>query len=331
MFAWRAKLGKQQEVRADLLKRIPPIQNVKELDQAQAQSYAMFANMFVELGDLDSAEKIYSDLAARNPVYVYDLARFLGEHRDPDQCFAKLNEIYSPDRIPELLSVAMTVVRDRRDKVGDKFDAQIQGWLDTGAPRKPGFDCAAHRASRFVRLAEKVRRFRRRLSQDADPQRVGRHSAGRRAQQPGLPAGPRYLRQGTGSDDPLKLIQEATDIMGPNSDILDTRAVVLISQKQYEPAIQALELSVTDTPTASKYYHKAVAHLGAGENRAAVEAWQKAEELGLGRDSLNRMEYEQFDEMKKKIDKIRNPSVTRRIAEESMMIGFTTSTTRISP
>ena len=87
------------------------------------------------------------------------------------------------------------------------------------------------------------------------------HSPGRRAQQPGLPAGPRYLRQGHGSDDPLKLIQEATEIMGPNSDILDTRAVVLISQKQYEPAIQALELSVTDTPTASKYYHKAVAHL----------------------------------------------------------------------
>ena len=97
----------------------------------------MFANMLVELGDLDSAEKIYSDLAARNPVYVYDLARFLGEHRDPEQCFAKLNEIYSPDRIPELLSVAMTVVRDRRDKVGDKFDAQIQGWLDTGLRENP--------------------------------------------------------------------------------------------------------------------------------------------------------------------------------------------------
>ena len=109
----------------------------------------------------------------------------------------------------------------------------------------------------------------------------------------------------------MKLVQEAAEIMGPNSDILDTRAVVLISQKKYKRAIQDLELSVTDNPTASKYYHKAVAHLRAGQNRAAVEAWEKAEGLGLTRESLNRMEFEQYDEMKAKIDQIRKPSVTQ--------------------
>jgi tetratricopeptide (TPR) repeat protein len=84
---------------------------------------------------------------------------------------------------------------------------------------------------------------------------------------------------------------------------------VLMSQKQYKAAIKDLELSVTDNPTASKYYHKAVAHFSAGENKAAVEAWQKAEALGLSRDAINRMEYEQYDDMKTKIDQLRKRPV----------------------
>jgi tetratricopeptide (TPR) repeat protein len=113
------------------------------------------------------------------------------------------------------------------------------------------------------------------------------------------------------SDDPLKLVEEAADILGPNSDILDTRAVVRVSQKDYQGAIRDLELAVTDGATASKYYHKAVAHLYAGENKAAAEAWQKAEELGLNRDSINRMEHDQYEELKKKVDQIRGKKVTR--------------------
>ena len=114
-----------------------------------------------------------------------------------------------------------------------------------------------------------------------------------------------------GGADPLKLVNEAAEIMGPNSDILDTRAIVLISQKNYKGAIADLELAVTDNPTPSKYFHKARAHYLAGENKAAVEAWEKAESIGLTRDSLNRMELEQYDDLKAKIDQLRKPSVTR--------------------
>jgi hypothetical protein len=48
-----------------------------------------------------------------------------------------------------------------------------------------------------------------------------------------------------------------------------------------------------------------MAHMLARENREAVDAWEKAEELKLSRNSLNRMEYEKYDEMKSKIDQIR--------------------------
>ncbi len=111
--------------------------------------------------------------------------------------------------------------------------------------------------------------------------------------------------------DPMKLVDEAVQILGPNSDILDTRAVVYISQKQYARAVNDLELSVTENPTASKYFHLAEAHLSAGERRAAVDAWEKAEGLGLTRDSLNRMEQDRYEKVKAEIEKIRGPAVTK--------------------
>ena len=46
--------------------------------------------------------------------------------------------------------------------------------------------------------------------------------------------------------------------------------------------IDDLELSVTDGPTASKYFHKAVAHLRANQSRAASEAWEKAAANAVG-------------------------------------------------
>jgi hypothetical protein len=51
--------------------------------------------------------------------------------------------------------------------------------------------------------------------------------------------------------------------------------------------------------------------LGAGENQNAVKAWEKAESMGLDRNSLNRMEFEQYDDMKAKIDQLRKRSVTQ--------------------
>jgi hypothetical protein len=81
--------------------------------------------------------------------------------------------------------------------------------------------------------------------------------------------------------------------------------MVWIARGQFKNAIADLELSVTDNPTAAKYYHKSLAHLLARENREAVDAWEKAEDLKLSREMLNRMEYEKYDETKAKIDQIR--------------------------
>jgi hypothetical protein len=49
----------------------------------------------------------------------------------------------------------------------------------------------------------------------------------------------------------------------------------------------------------------------AGQNSKAVEAWEKAEALGLDLDEINLMEHELYGQLKTKIDQLRNASVTQ--------------------
>lgn len=304
-----AKKGKQDQVRADLVKRIPKMPEGKDIDAAQAQQFVAYAGLLIELGDLDTAEKIYRDLAARKPELNLDLAKFLGEHRDPEACFAKLKEIYTPATVQDVLGVALTVGRERRDKTGDKYDAQMQQWLDAALRENPDSIPLLIVQGDLYDLEKKyddAAGVYHKLLARNDLTGVRRAVVLNNLSFLLALSGTK-----TAGDDPLKLVQEAESIMGPNSDILDTLAVVLTSQEKYKQAIQALDLSVTDNPTASKYYHKAVAHYKANEMRNAVEAWEKAEGLGLNRDSLNRMELDQYDDMKSKIDQLRKRSVTQ--------------------
>jgi tetratricopeptide (TPR) repeat protein len=86
--------------------------------------------------------------------------------------------------------------------------------------------------------------------------------------------------------------------------------VVYTSQENYDRAIEDLELSLADEPSAVKYFHKVVAHLGASENQAALQAWDKAMELGLSVQELDRMERDRFESIKSKIDGLRPESTS---------------------
>jgi tetratricopeptide (TPR) repeat protein len=309
-----SKIGRQQQVRDLLLRKLPRIDPAKELDQRQEQTQLFFAGLLVELGDLDSAEQIYRDLSKRDPTKSYGLAMFLGTHRGVDQCFAHLNEIYQPDRIAQIVGVALSVIREKRDQVGDKYDADIKRWLDRGLLENPDSITLLMLQADFLDILkqydEAATVYRKLLARDdltGQRRAFALNNLSYLIALEGKAAG--------SNEDPLKLVEEAAQILGPNSDILDTRAVVYMARGDYQQAIEDLTLSVTDNPTASKYFHLAQAYLAARENRAALDAWKKAEELDLGPDSINRMEHEKYEATKRQIEQLRSgasgASVTR--------------------
>jgi tetratricopeptide (TPR) repeat protein len=304
------KIGRQEEVRKALVRRLPDFKKTKDFPADQMAMLEKLAELLVELNDLDTAEMIYRELAARSPDKVYPLAKFLGMHRDPSQCFEELNKVYSMDTLPEVLNVGVGVSRERRDKVGDKFDGELQRWLDAGLRENPDSITLLVIQADLYDLQKKydeAAAVYRDLLKRNDLVGIRRAVVLNNLS---------YLLALEGSAaaadlDAMKLVQEAAQIMGPNSDILDTRAVVFISRNQFKQAIDDLNFSVTDGATASKYFHKARAHFGANQKSAAVDAWKKAEELGLNRDAINRMEHGLYDELKSKIDQIRGGSVTQ--------------------
>jgi len=306
-----AKTGKEADVRKYLLSMLPKTVDPQKIDERQLALMEFVATLLVKLGDLDDAEKIYRVVVARQPNKLYALADFLGTHRDVALCMDLMAKNFKVEFAEPTVRVATAVVRARRDEVGDKYDSQIQGWIDRGLLENPDsvpmlmlqaeFDDVEKRYDDAAAIYSKL------LARN-DVTGITRavvlnnlaflvSLAGNQAE--------------TGID-PLKLVQEAEQILGPTADILDTRAVVYTAQGKYDAAIDDLNYSVTDNPTAAKYFHLAVAQLGAGNNTEAIKAWEKAHDMTKDvRSTLNRMEFELYDKTKAKIDSLRNPKLTR--------------------
>jgi cellulose synthase operon protein C len=299
------KLGKQQDARNELLRMLPVVKDPKDVTDKQVPLLTFVASLLVELNDLENAEKIYRILAARDPSKNLDLAGFLGVHRDVGQAFELLGKSYSSDKADDVARAGITISRARRDEIGDKYDAQIQGWLDRALLENPD---SMPLLMLQAELCDVQKRYDdgaavyRKLLKRQDLVGVSRAIVLNNLA---------YLvtLAGTSSQadaDPMKLIEEASQILGPTTDILDTRSAVNIANKQYQKAIRDSEYAVTDSPSPSKYFHLAAAHLYAGENKAAIEAWDKAAELGDIKKDLNRLEYDRFEDVKTKIDQLKS-------------------------
>ncbi|MEX2315838.1 MAG: hypothetical protein WD669_01710 [Pirellulales bacterium] len=307
------KTNRQDAVHKVLIGQMPA-NNVdpKTISEADVQKYELYAALLTELKDFERAEALYRFLSRRDPKRVFTLADFIGTYRDVAQCYDLLDAQFDAANAQLLLQVAVNVARKRRHEVGDRFDARIEGWFNRALRANFGSVPLSMTKAEFLEVQQKsedaIALYRELL---ANPDVSGFQRAVVLNNLSFLLA--LAEPSASGGIDALQLVQEAAEILGPTADILDTRAVVLTARKRYDEAIDDLGLSVTDTPTAAKYFHKAVAHLLAGQNKAALESWAEAEKLGLSRDSLNLLEHDQFQEMQTKIEQLRtgNTTVTR--------------------
>ena len=109
------------------------------------------------------------------------------------------------------------------------------------------------------------------------------------------------LRGMTG-DEPLQLIQTAVEEAGPNSELLDTRAVVYLHSGRPDLAIRDLEQAIAEAPRPEKYFHLAQAHQRASDVPRARQAFAKAKELELGLTDLHLLERSAWEKMKNELE-----------------------------
>ncbi len=292
------KLGKQKQA-LNAVKTLVP----KDLKKADPKSLLFVAGLLKDLGDLDNAEQLYRAVADRDPNAMLFLADFLGEFRDVEQAFDLLAQSVRQGNLAAAIRGGLLTVRARRADIGDTYDERVDSWLQKALRDDP------ESISFQLQMAE-LRDLQRRYDDAGDIYRS-------MLKQPDLEGIQRavvlnnlgYLlalsaRDTTAAEEAMGFVAEAVDILGPQADILDTRAVVHTALKQYRAAITDINLSLTDNPTASKFFHKSRVHMLADETQKAVKAWQKAVELGLTRETVATAEQEQYDEMEQKIARI---------------------------
>lgn len=297
--------GQEAKARQALQRMLPS--DLSKLDANGLRLVGRVAMLLTDLGDIDTAEKLLQTLMQRSEVTLADqlqFIRFVGLHRDPNRAFQMLDDAAEDANLLAIIDTATAIARAKRDEVGDLFDSQIEGWLDRAERDDPeAMDVALARAGLLDiqgKYEEAAKIYRNLLVSD---ELAGSRKAAVLNNLAYLLSLGAAEEQSTG--EAVGLMREAIDILGPISDILDTRATIWLGRGEYQAAVDDMELAVTDKPTASKYFHKAQAHMGLGQKGDALAAWEKAENLGLSRESVGRLEQEAYDKLAAQMENLR--------------------------
>jgi tetratricopeptide (TPR) repeat protein len=102
-------------------------------------------------------------------------------------------------------------------------------------------------------------------------------------------------------DECLNMINKAIDIAGQHPSLLDTRAMVLMQQEKYQPAIEDLGQAIVLQGSATNYYHRARAQLLSQNLVAARDDMKTARDKGIQAEQLSMLERLEFEKVSKQL------------------------------
>jgi tetratricopeptide (TPR) repeat protein len=109
--------------------------------------------------------------------------------------------------------------------------------------------------------------------------------------------------QGKNKDEAVKLIDQALNLFGPQSDVLDTHGVVYLSKGDTRRALEDLSDCVIATePKAIQYVHLAMAQTVAQDYPAARKSLERADALHFSTEELSPLEKSRYQEMLQKLN-----------------------------
>ena len=104
----------------------------------------------------------------------------------------------------------------------------------------------------------------------------------------------------------LSLVNRAIDMAGPLPDLLDTRALIYLRLGTPNHALGDLDMAIQDAPSASLYFHRALAQR-VNDRAGAVDSLAKARALKLARESLHPLEQPAYDDLLAALASVRHP------------------------
>ena len=294
-----SKRGDKAEVRKMLTAMTP---DLTRLTQEQLKFIRALAQNADGAGDHEYALKLLQEYARRAPDAALDLARLNALHGNVDEGLATLRTL-APQNMDEVSRIAVEVLRKRRSEAPEKIDEAV-GQIVRAALRDD-----PEAARRLVleaemlevqgKFDESIAAYKKLLARDDVPKLIRATALNNVA----------YLLALNGkTPEDLELAvnsaNEAIELIGPISDVLDTRAVALLKQGNFAAAAADMKVAVKMNPTASKYYHLASALLGAGDNAGALAAWKQAKAREISAESVSPLELSDLEAFTKKIEQV---------------------------
>jgi tetratricopeptide (TPR) repeat protein len=292
-----AARGDKAQVRK-LLEMMTP--NLRALTPTQLKIVEAVATLAEMNGDFEYALRLMQEVARREPGHEFDLARFTAMYGAIEQGLGLIRQLYS-DNIDNALDILISAYRARRSEAPEKFDPEVERLVQSALQDDPDSARRMVLAAESLEIREKVDEaiaaYSKLLARDDVP------PLARATAQNNLAFLLAMKKQDL--DRALEGVNEAIDIVGPLSDILDTRALVHYHRGDFDKAAADLRLAVKMGATASKYFHLAMALLAAGDEAGALDAWAEAEARGISRENVPTLERDALDEMIQKIKSLR--------------------------
>ncbi len=295
--------GKKKEAAQAVIGMLP--RDSSKIDAKQIPLLKRVAGRLIEFDDLTRAQKLFELAAKLGGVNEQmALAQFIGERVDVEQgldAMEKLRDDLTAEQLVQGGLAVLRVAEVKNEEVSPEAIAQVKGWLERGLREDPELIALKLQQAELYDVQheyEKATEAYRALLDRKDLTGVGRAVVLNNLA---------YLLALSSDDDSAiseasRLVTEAVEILGPGTEILDTRAVISIAGKRYDDAIEDLKLAVIDNPTASKYFHLATAYTLSGQDGLAKQAWEEAVDRGLSRDNVSRLEKDQYDQTKQKVE-----------------------------
>ena len=306
---------------AENLQRLIPKRHAKDLTRKDFQLIAGIADLQIIIGDHEGADRTLRFLVGlgtnldkeaekageSNPnvpklgsLATIMYIRYMGTYGDIDTAINALQSLWAKQKSPRLIDIGISMVRSRRETIGDSKDEVIDRMLKSALLENPDSITLLLQEATFRELqkkygpAEKV--YRRLLSRSELEGRARGQVLNNLAFLLAL--------QGKQLDDAKSFVDKAVYLYGPTADMLDTRGVVKLALKDTKGAVEDLELAITDRPTAAKYFHLTRAYLAAGDNRRAIATWSEAVKKKIGPDSLSILELDELNRVESEMKKL---------------------------
>lgn len=263
------------------------------LPQNQLFRLELVSKMMESMGLLEGAERLLNDYMSQEPRGAIAMAAFVGRRGDVDKAFVLLEEARKNQPVTEILPVALEALRLHRDKASKEKYELLEAWVQAGLQDEAN---AQHIKMLLAEIYDLQGRYADVIKTYKEVLANKDITLFQRAQVQNNLAFILALSKENAAES-LKMTNEAIQVLGPISDLLDTRALAYLAVGKPKEAVADLQTAIADAPSGGKYFHLALAEQQAGNLEGARAALAKSEELGANVNQLTELEKKSYNQL----------------------------------